>query len=67
MNKVRINVPLTEAEAKRLFELAKVERRHPREQAAYMLGCLLKRSDGAPADTAEKAQAGCQKELAYVG
>ena len=37
MKTLKINVPMSEAEALALIALAKKERRHPREQAAYLL------------------------------
>jgi len=37
MDTIRINVPLTKLEAQTLIALAKSEKRHPREQAAYLI------------------------------
>jgi hypothetical protein len=54
MNTIRITVPLTRDEAKSLINLAKIERRHPRDQAAYLLGKLLACQQSAPAVGGDK-------------
>jgi len=47
---VRVSITLTADEARRLIALSKQERRHPRDQAAVLLGERLRRVKLSPAD-----------------
>lgn len=61
MDTLRISVPLTKAEALALVEWAKRERRHPREQAAFVLRrVLIKRGLLPSNDTSRDAPRGPQ-------